>query len=226
MSVYRKLAGAVLVLALGAVLSVLVYKQILVADGMELAENAESISPLQAGDRAPAFTVQTVDSESYDFAPDDLQRPTILISIRGGWCPYCNVQLSELRHVIPELNENGFDVLFLSSDRPEILLGGLKEETQESIDGLDYVILSDAEGEAARAFGTAFRVSDEQIQKMNDRGYNYQDSSIDKYRVLGVPSVFVIDVSGDIAFAYSNPDYKVRLAPDALMEAAAALNAK
>ena len=160
------------------------------------------------------------------FDPDNLQQPTVLISIRGGWCPYCNAQLSELRHVIPQLSESGFDVLFLSSDRPEILLDGLEQETQESIDGLNYVILSDAEGEAAKAFGTAFKVSDEQIKKMNDRGYNYQNSSIDKYRVLGVPSVFIVDVSGEIAYAYTNPDYKVRLAPDALMEVAVSLTGK
>ena len=226
MSVYRKLAGALSVLVLGALLAALVYTQFIAVDRIEVAESAEEISPLQAGDRAPVFTARTVENGRYDFDPDNLQRPTILISIRGGWCPYCNAQLSELRHVIPQLSESGFDILFLSSDRPEILLDGLKQETQESIDGLDYIILSDAEGEATKAFGTAFRVSDEQIQKMNDRGYNYQDSSIDKYRVLGVPSVFIVDASGDIAYAYTNPDYKVRLAPDALMEVAISLTGR
>ena len=196
MSVYRKLAGAVSVLVLGALLAVLVYTQFVAVDHIDVAQSAAEISPLQAGDRAPVFTVSTVDNERYVFDPDNLQKPTVLISIRGGWCPYCNAQLSELRHVIPQLSESGFDVLFLSSDRPEILLEGLEQETQESIDGLEYVILSDAEGEATKAFGTAFRVSDEQIKKMNDRGYNYQNSSIDKYRVLGVPSVFIVAAVG------------------------------
>jgi peroxiredoxin len=174
---------------------------------------------LQAGDRAPAFTVRTVEGNPYHFDPDNLERPTILISFRGGWCPFCNMHLSELRHVIPELKEKGFDVLFLSNDRPELLYKSLKKETQEAIDGLDYVILSDADIQAALAFGTAFAVSDGLIQGRHDKGQDIEDSSISKYRALTVPAVFVIDRSGEISFVYANPNYKVRLSAEALKEA-------
>ncbi len=192
-----------------------------VAAGMlELPARAEDISPKQVGDRAPAFTVHTVEGEDYRFDPDNLERPTILISFRGGWCPYCNTHLSELRHVIPELKEKGFDVLFLSNDRPELLYESLKKETQEAIDGLDYVILSDADIDAALAFGTAFEVSDSLIQGRHDKGQDIKDSSISKYRALTVPAVFVIDRSGEISFVYANPNYKVRLSAEALKEAA------
>jgi peroxiredoxin len=37
---------------------------------------------------------------------------------------------------------------------------------------------------------------------------------------LPVPSVFIIDTTGTIRYVYSNPDYKVRLASDALLAAA------
>ena len=122
-----------------------------------LPASAALTQPLKSGDRAPRFTVRTVDDQPYLFDPDNLDRPTVLISFRGGWCPYCNMHLSELRNVIPELRQSGIDVLFLSNDRPELLYSSLKLETQEDIDGLDYVILSDAEISAAMALGTAFR---------------------------------------------------------------------
>jgi peroxiredoxin len=189
-------------------------------DGSGLPATAEEISPLQAGDRVPAFTVRTVDNEAYYFDPDKLQRPTILISFRGGWCPYCNMHLSELRHVIPELRQAGFDVLFLSNDRPELLYESLKKETQETIAGLDYVILSDADLNAARALGTAFRVSDSLVQRRQAKGDDIQDSSIDKYGALTVPAVVVIDQSGKITYIHANPDYKVRLSAEELKEAA------
>ncbi len=193
------------------------------ADKSVLPSRAEDISPLQTGDQAPAFTVHTIEGHPYHFDPGNLERPTVLISFRGGWCPYCNMHLSELRHVIPELRKDGFDVLFLSNDRPEQLYGSLKKETQEDIDGLDYVILSDADINAARALGTAFLVSDRLIQRRHERGQDIKDSSIDKYRALAVPAVFVIDRSGEISFVYANPDYKVRLSADALQEAAGRL---
>jgi peroxiredoxin len=185
-----------------------------------LPATAEEISPLQAGDRAPAFTVRTVNDEPYQFDPDNLEHPTILITFRGGWCPYCNMHLSDLRHVIPELKASGFDVLFLSNDRPELLYTTLKKETQESIDGLDYEILSDADLNAAHAFGTAFTVSDRFIQRRNEKGDDIEGSSIDKYKALAVPSVALIDVSGEIKYFYANPNYKVRLSADELKKAA------
>ena len=195
-------------------------QQGIAADKLELPARAIDIVPRQVGDRAPAFTVRTLDGEPYRFDPDSLERPTILISFRGGWCPYCNMHLSELRHVIPELKEKGFDVLFLSNDRPDQLYSSLKMETQEDIDSLDYVILSDAEINASQALGTAYIISDEVTEYLDEKGRDYKDSSITKYRALAVPAVFVISTSGEISFVYANPNYKVRLSPDELMQAA------
>jgi hypothetical protein len=73
------------------------------AAGAAVAEVAEAVRPVAAGEPAPAFEVQTVDGEAYRFAPASLERPVILILFRGGWCPYCNLHLSELRHVIPQI---------------------------------------------------------------------------------------------------------------------------
>lgn len=185
-----------------------------------LPASAEETTPLKTGDRVPGFTVRTVNNEPYVFDPDELENPTILISFRGGWCPWCNMHLSELRHVIPQLQQDGYDVLFLSNDRPEALYSSLKLETQEAIEGREYVILSDAEMVAARALGTAFRLDDATIERYDGFGIDYSGSSIDKFRALAVPAVYVINRSGEIVFDFVEPDYKVRLSADDLLSAA------
>lgn len=192
-------------------------------DYAALPASAELTTPLKSGDRAPRFTVRTVDNEPYLFDPDNLARPTVLISFRGGWCPYCNMHLSELRTVIPQINASGVDVLFLSNDRPEMLYSSLKQETREDIDGLDYVILSDAEINAAMALGTAFRVDKGLLDYMDEKGRDYAGSSIGKHNALAVPAVYVVDQSGDIVFDFVNADYKVRLPADELLAAAMAV---
>jgi peroxiredoxin len=219
MSIGQNLIRIAFVTLLISSLAVSICQQGVAAGTLELPARAEDISPKQVGDRAPAFTVQTVDNEPYNFDPDHLERPTILISFRGGWCPYCNMHLSELKDVIPEIKQAGFDVLFLSNDRPDQLYDSLKQETQEDIDGLDYLILSDADIVAARALGTAFVVSDRVPSYLDEKGRDYQDSSISRHQALAVPAVFVIDKSGEIRFAYANPDYKVRLPADELRQA-------
>jgi len=220
MSIAQNLVRATFVVLLISSLIVSICQRGVAADIMELPARAEDISPKQVGDRAPSFSVQTVDNEPFNFDPDNLERPTMLISFRGGWCPYCNMHLSELRHVIPEIRQAGFDVLFLSNDRPEQLYDSLKQETQEDIDGLDYVILSDADLSAALALGTAFTVSDELVDYLDEKGRDYDESSITKYRALAVPAVVLVDTSGEIRFFYANPNYKVRLPADELKLAA------
>ncbi len=195
-------------------------ERVAAADYAALPASAEQTNPLKAGDRAPEFTVRTVDGKPYRFDPDNLERPTILISFRGGWCPYCNMHLSELRTVVPELKADGFDVLFLSNDAPAQLYESLKKETQEDIDGLDYTILSDAEIAAARALGTAFRTDERLTDYLDRKNHDYSGSSIGKHNALAVPAVYVIDTSGTIVFDFVNADYKVRLPADELVAAA------
>ncbi len=194
--------------------------RVVAAEYAALPASAEETTPLRTGDRAPAFTVRTVEDEPFEFDPDNLERPVILISFRGGWCPYCNMHLSELRTVIPELKENGIDVLFLSNDRPELLYSSLKMETQEDIDGLDYVILSDANISAAMALGTAFRTDKGLTDYLDGKERDYEGSSIGIHNALAVPAVYVVDQSGEIVFDFINPNYKVRLPADELLETA------
>lgn len=185
-----------------------------------IAESADLIEPLGKGDRAPRFIVETVDGEAFDFDPQNLERPVVLLTFRGGWCPFCNVYLSEMRHTIPEIRELGVDVLFLSGDRSELLYESLKQETQGDIAGLDYTILSDADAQAAIALGIAFRASQGTIDGRRARNQDIDGSAMLKHGVLPVPSVFAIDRQGEIRFAYTNADYKVRLPADELLAAA------
>ena len=185
-----------------------------------IAESADMIEPLGAGDNAPRFIVETANGEAFDFDPARLDRPVVLLTFRGGWCPFCNMYLSEMRHVIPKIRELGVDVLFLSGDRPEILFESLKRETQEDIDGLDYTLLSDADAQAAVALGIAFRASERTINRRHEKEDDIAGSSMLRHGVLPVPSVFAIDADGVIRFAYTNADYKVRLPADELLAAA------
>ncbi len=185
-----------------------------------VADSADLIEPLHAGDRAPRFIVASVDGEAFDFNPESLERPVVLLTFRGGWCPYCNMYLSDMRHAIPEMREMGVDVLFLSGDRAELLFDSLSQETQEDIAGLDYTLLSDADAQAAIALGIAFKASMRTINGRRNKNQDIEGSSMVKHGVLPVPAVFAIDRGGVIRFAFTNADYKVRLPAEELLATA------
>jgi peroxiredoxin len=183
-----------------------------------VAETAALAQPLAVGEAAPRFEVRTVENKPFVFDPREMERPAVLITFRGGWCPFCNMHLSELKDVVSDIDALGVDVLFLSGDRPDLLYSTLSRETQEDIAGLDYTILSDADVQAAIALGVAFKASQRTIDRRIDKGQDIEDSSMLRHGVLPVPAVFAIGQDGIIAFAYANPDYKIRLPADELLQ--------
>ena len=185
------------------------------ASHAEIAASAEETQPLPAGVTAPSFTARNADGSDFVFDPSALDRPAMLIFYRGGWCPYCNRHLAELRHVVPELEQRGMDVYFLSADSPANLASALHGDAE----GLDYTLLSDARLGAAEAYGLAFRVSDDYYQQAKDYGLDLEEASGETHHALPIPAVYVIDAEGKIRFAHSEPDYTQRLGNDELRAA-------
>ena len=178
-------------------------------------DDPKEVQPLGVGMPAPAFTGRTTENLPRTFAAGPYQKPTVVLFYRGGWCPYCNRQLSDLRLVEPRLRASGFEIVFLSTDRPEILYSSLKEQN------IHYTLLSDSTLEAARAFHIAYHLDDAAIAKLQGFGVDLDSTTGKPLHELPVPSVFIIDRTGTIRYVYSNPDYTVRLGADALWAAAA-----
>lgn len=178
--------------------------------------SAQEVQPLLVGMMAPGFTVRDVENRRFSFEPGEQANPIVLTFFRGGWCPYCNLHLSELRMAEKQLKEMGFDIWFISIDKPELLLASLDDPD------IAYTIYSDSALDATRAFGLAFRVDDELNAKYLGYGIDLEKASGESHHVLPAPATYIIGTDGIINFAYINPDYKVRLHPDVLLAAATA----
>ena len=180
--------------------------------------SARDVQPLLAGMQAPVFTVRDVNNDIFRYEPAKQARPVVLTFFRGGWCPYCNLHLSELRLAEEKLKDMGFDIWFISIDKPELLLESLDDPS------IGYTIYSDSSLSATRAFGLAFRVDDELNEKYLSYDIDLERASGEDHHVLPAPATYIIGADGVINFAYINPDYKVRLHPDVLLVAAKAYN--
>lgn len=191
-----------------------------VSASADIPNDPAQVQPLSVGMRAPVFSAQTKEGMLRTFSPDGYRKPTVVIFYRGGWCPYCNMQLSDLRLVEPKLRRSGFEIVFLSTDRPAILYSSLKSQH------IHYTLLSDSRLEAAKAFHVAFHLDDATIAKMKDFGVDLDSTTGEPLHELPVPSVFIIDRTGTIRYVYSNPDFKIRLGADALWAAATPYAAK
>lgn len=180
-------------------------------------DDPAKVTPLTVGAPAPDFVVRNADGSDHPFVAHGLTKPVVLIFYRGGWCPYCNAHLGALKKVEPDLLALGFDLYFLSADRPEMLYSSLKEPD------IHYTLLSDARMTAARAFGVAFRVDDATVEKYKSFGVDLEAASGERHHELPIPAVFILDQHGIIRFVHANPDYRVRIAPADLLAAAQAV---
>jgi peroxiredoxin len=180
----------------------------------DVAKDPKQVQPLVVGTLAPTFSAQTTDGAVRTFRAEEYEKPTIVLFYRGGWCPYCNSQLSDLRLVESKLRRKGFKIVFLSTDRPAILYSSLKAQN------IHYTLLSDSHLDAAKAFHVAYRLDEATLADMKQYGIDLDSTTGEPLHQLPVPSVFIIDRTGIIRYVYSNPDYKVRLGADALWTAA------
>ncbi len=180
----------------------------------ELATAPDQIRPLLLGSKLPDVALATLDGKPTTLKAQVGGKPTILVFYRGGWCPYCNLQLSDLRLITRQAEALGYRILAISPDRPAELTRTLGE------DKLDYTLLSDAKADALRAFGIGFRVDDATYAQYKTYGIDLEKASGASHHALPVPSVFIFDNQSVLQFSYSHPDYKVRV-PGAVVLAAA-----
>ncbi len=180
---------------------------------------AQSIRPLLPGSPAPTFIVSGMSGSRFAFNPQHLKKPVVITFFRGGWCPYCVTQFSGLREIENELVDLGYEIWFISPDKPEILSFG-----DPGPDG-NHKIFSDSDLSAARSFGIAYQLEQDTLDRYFGGGRLLASySGLDTGR-LPVPSSFIVSKMGEVIFQYSNPDHTRRIDPELLLTAAR-LNAK
>ncbi len=177
----------------------------------QLAMSATEVMPLQVGDRIADAVVRDLDGKEKNLLQVLGGKPAVLIFYRGGWCPYCNLQLGKLQKIERALQELGYEIYAMSPDKPE----NLKQSVAKH--ALTYQLLSDSQVAAARAFGVAYQVSSALNASLLAEGINLQEASGETHQTLVVPSAFVVDPNGVIRFMYSNADYTVRVDENTLL---------
>lgn len=180
-------------------------------------DRAEAVRPLLPGSALPDAVVRTVEGSETTLVELTRGTPAVLVFYRGGWCPYCTLQLSQLGAIEPTLVELGYRVIALSPDRPAVLAEGAAETPATR------TLVSDSSAAAARALGIAFRVDAATVEQYQGYGIDLAAASGYDHHLLPVPAVFIVDASGIIQFGYAHPDYRYRIPGELILAAAGSL---
>ena len=214
-----RLAGLLRLLPAAAVVLVALHLTLVAGIGRAAGRvypDPQSVEPLGVGARVPSAQILTIDGDEVDLADLVEDRGALLVFYRGGWCPYCSRQLGELRKIQHELTELGYPVIAIGTDRPRWL-----QQSRRAGD-LGYALYSDSRMNAARAFGIAWQVEGDEVEKYKRHGIDLEEASGETHHQLPVPSVFLVEPGGTIRWMYSNPDHRVRPDNASLLEAVGA----
>lgn len=182
----------------------------------EPATGANEVRPLLEGMKVPDVKVTDTDGAPFSLKALLMQKPSVVVFYRGGWCPYCSAQLAGLKDIEKPLTEAGYQILAVS---PQSLKQLNDQKLEEEFAAR---LLADSELSALNGFGISYYVDDETASKYDSYNIALTKDSTGK-AVLPAPAVFIVDKKGVVQFSYVNPDYTVRPSSELILAAAQAL---
>lgn len=189
-----------------------------VSQAKDIANDAELITPLLNGQTVPDTQITTSTGQKGQFAELIKGKKSIIFFYRGGWCPFCNTQLGQLKEIEPKLVALGYQLIGISTDSVDML-----KDSTESM-ALDYQLFSDFESKLSQAFGLAYFASAKTTKRylagMNLKNPLQKNAAGEERLVLPAPAVYLVDEKGRVQFNYVNPNFRVRLSSELLLAAA------
>lgn len=183
-----------------------------------IAQNPEDIKPLLNGMTVPKVSLQDATGKTVELSSVLKQQDTVLVFYRGGWCPYCNLQLAALREIEPKLKALGYQLIAVTPDSPAAVQASLKDTKDAAI---TYTLLSDSQFNLSSAFGVAYYLDEKtSATYLNTYKLNLNKEQSSGKVVLPVPAVFIMNKDGLVQYSYQHINYKVRLQPELLLLAA------
>jgi peroxiredoxin len=173
-----------------------------------LAETGIGKNARQVGDQAPEIILPDVHGKAFDVATLLAKGPVIVNFYRGGWCPYCNLELKAYQAVLPRIMAAGASLVAISPEKPDDTVSTAEKNA------LTFPVLSDVGQKVEKAFGLVYSFTDE-LRSVYD-GFKLdipaKNGMPDDWS-LPLSATYLIGTGGRILFADTSVDYRHRTDP-------------
>jgi len=162
---------------------------------------------LGQGDRFPEIGLLDATGSPASIASLLAKRPLLINFYRGGWCPYCNLELKAYQDRLDEVRGLGAELVAISPEIPD------KAAATSKKNALTYPVLTDPQNSLAEALGIVFDLPKELEALYEQFGNNLPEANGEKGWRLPIPATYVVGVDGRIVFAHVARDYRTRGEP-------------
>ena len=170
-------------------------------------------SAITVGETAPDFTLPAATGEPVTLYSKLHEGPVVLNFYRGGWCPFCNLELQALQALLPGIRALGASLIGISPETPDNSLTTAEKHQ------LEFEVLSDVGNKTTRDYGLIFTVYEEMRPLYLKWGLDVPVSNGDDSWELPVPATYVIDTNRVVRAAHVDKDYTKRMEPEQVMAA-------
>lgn len=170
-----------------------------------------SKNALKTGQNFPSFTLKNVENQSVSLA--DFKADFLVISFyRGGWCPYCNLELKALQNILPELKELNGELIAITPETPDNSL------TTSEKNELTFSVLSDIDNAYAKTLGLVFQLPKDLQDVYNDFGIDVKKHNENINFELPMPATYIVNKDRQVIYSFVPEDYTERLDPETILE--------
>ncbi|MFH0908372.1 MAG: peroxiredoxin-like family protein [bacterium] len=167
---------------------------------------------LKEGASAPDFELPSAKGGSVRLTDLLKKGPVVIVWYRGGWCPYCKLQLKAMQDILPQIEERGATLIAISPETPDHSMS-----TTET-NGLAFDVLSDKDNLIATTYGLVNTMDPDVAAKINTfvslSDYNGNDRN-----EFPLAATFVVSPDSSIRYAFVDEDYRRRAEPGAVLAA-------
>lgn len=137
--------------------------------------------------------------------------PVIITFYRGGWCPYCNLELQAYQKELANIKAQGATLVAITPERPDSSLSTAEKNK------LEFEVLSDVNSEYAKRLGLVFSLPEELRSIYLSFGINVEQHNGEGQFDLPLAATFVVAKDGTVASAFVDADYTARQEPSELI---------
>lgn len=189
-------------------------KQRIMLSAIEALEQSGQVEKvIKTGAQLPDGTFLKPDGEETTLSAEIGESPAIIAFYRGGWCPYCNIQLYHYQQALPQIQEMGAKLIAISPETPDNSLSTVQKNE------LEFTVLSDPGNRFGEELGLVFSLPGDLKDVYKDFGINLEAANGDSEWELPLAATFVVDKERKIRYRFVDVDYKKRAGVDELLSA-------
>lgn len=182
-------------------------------DGIEeVAKSNLTSTSLKKGDQIPQFELVDIHEERKNVKELMTKDYLIINFYRGGWCPYCNLELKEYERLKDAFEAVGASIVAISPEKPEYT------SITSNKNAITFDVLSDENATIMKEFGIVFQLNEKLKKEYTKFGIDLTDVNGNNNFELPIPATYIINKDLEIVFSHIEVDYTTRLEPSVLIE--------